>query len=267
MEFMDGHGRSYQVFLNESSRSSEVILTAGALGSPQVLLLSGIGPSEHLKEFNIPLVLHSPFVGQRIQDNPRASVTWSSHKFYSNLQVVGILKDSQNYLEYASIFVNGSASPHGPNKKNVYSQIIGEKVAFPLSRGELRLRNRDPRENPSVRYNYYSESLDLQKCMQGVRVVAKLLNTTSLRRFISFNHINFSGQALPKNMSDDAAVAQFCRDTVATMWHFHGGCEAGYVVNDKYQVKGVDSLKIVDGSTFRDSPGTNPQATTMMLGR
>eukprot|EP00253_Pinus_taeda_P000938 PITA_00938 len=269
VEFMDGHGRTYQVFLKESSRSSEVILSAGALGSPQLLLLSGIGPSEHLKEFNIPLVLNAPLVGQRIQDNPRASVTWQSHEFYT-LQVVGILKASQNYIEYANFFVNGSASPNGPNKNNVvYTGIIAEKVAFPLSRGVLRLRSRDPRDNPSVRYNYYSDPLDLQRCMQGVRVIDKLLKSPSLHRFTtnSTHDFIFIGPTLPKNISDDAAMAQFCRDTLNTIWHYHGGCEVGSVVNERYKVKGVHNLRIVDSSTFRDSPGTNPQATTMMLGR
>jgi len=261
---MDGHGRSYQAFLNESSRSSEVILSAGALGSPQLLLLSGIGPSERLREFNIPLLLHLPLVGQRIQDNPRASVTYQSHQFYT-IQVVGILKGSQNYIEYSSV-VNSSSSSY---PKNVSGGFIAEKVAFPLSRGDLRLRSRDPRDNPSVRYNYYSHPLDLQKCVHGVRVIAKLLNTPSLRRFYSdsSHDFNFTGEPLPRNVSDDAAMAQFCHDTLGTFWHYHGGCEVGSVVNQRYEVNGVDSLRIVDGSTFTDSPGTNPQATTMMLGR
>jgi len=268
VEFMDRHGRSYQAFLNESSSSSEVILTAGGLGSPQLLLLSGIGPSKHLREFNIPLILHSPSVGQRVQDNPRASVSWLSHQFYT-IQVAGILKASQNYIESLSSFVNGSLSAQGPNKNNVYRQVIFEKLAFPLSRGELRLRSTDPRDNPSVRYNYYSHPLDLQRCMHGVRVIDNLLNSPSLHRFNSNSTHEFSvtGRTLPKNMSDDAAVAQICRDTLNTIWHFHGGCEVGSVVNQKYQVNGVDSLRIVDASTFTDGPGTNPQSTTMMLGR
>ena len=72
---------------------------------------------------------------------------------------------------------------------------------------------------------------------------------------------------MPNNTADDVAMAQFCCDTVATMWHFHGGCHVGSVVSQRYQVIEVDSLRIVDGSTFKDGPGTNPQATTMMLGR
>jgi len=146
VEFMDRHGRSYQSFLSETSSSSEVILTAGALDSPQLLLLSGIGPSKHLNEFNIPLVLDAPMVGQRVQDNMRASVNWLSDQFYT-IQAVGILKASQNYVESLSTFVNGTLSF---KKNNVYREVIFEKLAFPLSRGQLRLRSTNPQDNPSV---------------------------------------------------------------------------------------------------------------------
>eukprot|EP00253_Pinus_taeda_P005981 PITA_05981 len=271
VEFMDRRGRSYQALLKESSRSSEVIVSAGALGSPQLLLLSGIGPSQHLKEFNISLLLDLPFVGQGIQDNPRASVGLQSPTplEFSSIQVVAILKGSQIYIESSSM-VNTTVSSH---PMDVYIGYIFEKLAFPLSRGELRLLSRDPRENPSVRYNYYSHPLDLQRCVQSVSLIVDLLKTRSLERFAyaaandSSRQFHFSGQALPDNPLDDAAMAQFCHATLNTIWHYHGGCELGLVINEKYQVNGVDSLRIVDGSTFRDSPGTNPQATTMMLGR
>lgn len=166
--------------------------------------------------------------------------------------------------------VNITVSSHS---MNVYIGNIFEKLAFPLSRGELRLRSKDPRDNPSVRYNYYSHPLDLQKCVNAVSLIAKLLKTPSLQRFAyaaandSSRDFHFIGQALPENPLDNAAMAQFCHTTLGTMWHYHGGCELGFVVNKNYQVNGVEGLRIVDGSTFRDSPGTNPQATVMMLGR
>jgi choline dehydrogenase-like flavoprotein len=265
VELVDDNGRSYQALLTESSCSSEVILSAGSIGSPQLLLLSGIGPSEHLQEFNIPLVLHLPLVGKGIQDSPRATVTVQTptpHEF-SSIQAVGILPGSQNYIE-SSFFVE-------PN--NLYVGSIFEKLGIHLSRGELRLRSTDPRDNPSVRYNYYSHPLDLKRCVDGVRVIDKILKSRSLQRFTfaaanGFSpEFHFIGRALPKNTWDDAAVVQFCRDTLDSMWHFHGGCHVGPVVNHRYQVNGVESLRIVDGSTFEDAPGTNPQATTLMLGR
>ena len=59
----------------------------------------------------------------------------------------------------------------------------------------------------------------------------------------------------------------FCLQTMTTLWHYHGGCQVGTVVNENYQVLGIDSLRVIDGLTFSVSPGTNPQATVMMLGR
>ncbi|CBI33859.3 unnamed protein product, partial [Vitis vinifera] len=77
----------------------------------------------------------------------------------------------------------------------------------------------------------------------------------------------FVGPALPVNQSNDAQMAEFCHRTVSTIWHYHGGCIVGKVVDSDHQVLGIDALRVVDGSTFNVSPGTNPQATLMMLGR
>jgi fatty acid omega-hydroxy dehydrogenase len=72
---------------------------------------------------------------------------------------------------------------------------------------------------------------------------------------------------VPKHTNDTKSLEQFCKDTVITIWHYHGGCHVGKVVNSDYKVLGVNRLRIVDGSVFDESPGTNPQATVMMMGR
>ncbi|KAL0429900.1 UNVERIFIED_CONTAM: protein HOTHEAD [Sesamum radiatum] len=72
---------------------------------------------------------------------------------------------------------------------------------------------------------------------------------------------------IPKHTNDTKSLEQFCKDTVITIWHYHGGCHVGKVVGPDYRVLGVERLRVVDGSTFYDSPGTNPQATVMMMGR
>lgn len=83
--------------------------------------------------------------------------------------------------------------------------------------------------------------------------------------------LNMSVQAnvnlIPKHTNDVKSLQQFCKDTVITMWHYHGGCHVGKVVGPDYRVLGVDGVRVVDGSTFDESPGTNPQATVMMMGR
>ena len=78
---------------------------------------------------------------------------------------------------------------------------------------------------------------------------------------------NFFGPPLPMNLTDTPSVETFCRETVATFWHYHGGCLVGKVVDGDLRVKGINALRVVDGSVFTFSPGTNPQATLMMLGR
>ncbi|KAE8805763.1 protein HOTHEAD-like [Hordeum vulgare] len=72
---------------------------------------------------------------------------------------------------------------------------------------------------------------------------------------------------MPRHPRDNRPLQQYCRDTVMTIWHYHGGCHVGPVVDTDYRVIGVAGLRVVDSSTFKYSPGTNPQATVMMLGR
>ncbi|GLJ35747.1 hypothetical protein SUGI_0717940 [Cryptomeria japonica] len=253
----------YQVFINYLSHWSEVILSAGSIGSPQLLLLSGIGPSEQLDELNITVLLDLNTVGKRIQDPPRTTIILESPKplEFEQAQVVGIIENSQVYI-WGLGFVQ--------QQNTIDDQYIGgmfTKVAFPFSRGELRLSSKNPQDNPFVRYNYFSHPFDVHECILAVKVLSNITMTTSIQQFTFNRWLQFIGSKLPQNIQDNNALENFCKDTVATVWHYHGGCEVNYVIDKTFQVKGVDSLRVVDNSIFKDSPGTNPQATTMMLGR
>ncbi|GLJ35389.1 hypothetical protein SUGI_0711760 [Cryptomeria japonica] len=268
VEFMSGmDSLHYQVSLNQFSINSEVILSAGAIGSTQLLLLSGIGPAQELKKMNITVLLDLPLVGKKVQDNPRATVAIESSKplEFATTQVVGIVDKSQLYIESGSLSQQNNANIQ-------YLGFIVSKVAFPLSRGELRLKSTNPHDIPYVHYNYYSHPRDIRRCMIGVNAMVNLSMTSSIQEFAFINNgsskmLRFFGPPLPKNQSNDYALAKFCKDTLGTFYHYHGGCQAGLVVDKRYQVKGVDNLRVIDGSIYKDSPGTNPQATTMMLGR
>eukprot|EP01018_Ginkgo_biloba_P033127 Gb_37786 [translate_table: standard] len=268
VEFLDNNGVSHQVFLKEDARS-EVILSAGAQGSPQLLLLSGIGPSDYLNSLKIPIILDLPGVGNGMADNPAsAGATILSSLPLENfrLSVVGIACDSQFYIESTS-FINATQATEQ------YIAGIVEKVAFPLSTGELLLRSLNPRDNPTVKFNYYSHPLDMQRCIQAVRLIAKLFESETLMQFGFRNEstgipmLQFIGLPPPPSDANDTTMSQFCRNTLMTFFHNHGGCNIGSVINERYQVIGIDGLRVVDASTFKDSPGTNPQATIMMLGR
>lgn len=154
--------------------------------------------------------------------------------------------------------------------------FILEKVSGPLSTGHLELRNRNPDDNPSVTFNYFKDPLDLQRCIKGIETIEKVVQSKAFSKFrypyISIEALlnmtaNFPVNLIPRHDNDSKSLAQYCKDTVMTIWHYHGGCQVDRVVDYDYKVLGVDALRVIDGSTFDSSPGTNPQATVMMLGR
>ncbi|KAI9073707.1 hypothetical protein K1719_044331 [Acacia pycnantha] len=159
---------------------------------------------------------------------------------------------------------------------NLKGGIIVEKVKGPLSKGHLVLHTTDPNDNPLVTFNYFKEPEDLRICVEGMKTITDVINS---KAFSKFRYKNVPVQALidlvlslpvnlrPKHASAAFSLEQFCIDTVTTIWHYHGGCQVGKVVDHDYKVMGVDSLRVIDGSTFFSSLGTNPQATVMMLGR
>lgn len=309
--FKDEKGIQHRAFLSRNMRS-EILLSSGAIGSPQLLLLSGIGPKADLKKFNIPMVLNNPFVGKGMADNPLNTIFIPTNGpvRQSLIQTVGITKMGV-YIEASSGFGQSSDSiqcHHGilsaevgqlstiPPKLRTQEAIqayrkrkrdlphevfeggfILEKIARPLSTGKISLINTNVDDNPSITFNYFSHPRDLQRCVNGIRVVEKIVNSNRFTKISQCKKetieklLNMSVQAnvnlIPKQTNDTKFLEQFCKDTVVTIWHYHGGCHVGKVVGPDHKVLGVQRLRVVDGSIFRDSPGTNPQATVMMMGR
>ncbi|XP_050387854.1 protein HOTHEAD [Argentina anserina] len=307
--YKDANGAMHQAYLNNDPKN-EIILTAGAIGSPQLLMLSGIGPGYHLRTHGIPVVVDQPLVGQGMADNPMNILLIPSPLpvEVSLVQVVGITR-FDTYIEGASglslvyplarrlakrfrlILNQGDYEPfkavpeamaiaadtvNAVVNQTLRAGVILEKITGPLSRGHLALRNLDPDDTPFVTFNYFKETEDLRKCIEGMRTIISVVNSKAFSRFRYKNMpiealINLM-LTLPINNRRRHANAmfsleQFCIDTVMTIWHYHGGCQVGRVVDKEYRVLGVDSLRVVDGSTFHTTPGTNPQATVMMLGR
>ncbi|XP_058113294.1 (R)-mandelonitrile lyase-like [Magnolia sinica] len=269
--YRDHNGRYHNAMLRDKG---EVILSAGALGSPQLLLLSGIGPRTYLATWGIPVNQHLPAVGQYLYDNPRNGVSFFSPipLDHSLIQVVGITS-SGFFLEAASNIIPFYPPFFGPIAAPFLLTVatLLEKVSGPVSTGSLRLASTDVRDNPTVRFNYFASPVDLDRCVSGVRKIGDALRSPAMDGFkwgIGMGReFRYVGPAMPANESDDGAMAEFCRRTVTTIWHYHGGCVAGKVVDGDYRVIGIGSLRVVDGSTFYASPGTNPQATVMMMGR
>ncbi|KAG0456996.1 hypothetical protein HPP92_022153 [Vanilla planifolia] len=312
--YRDARGRFRSAYLREGG---ELIVSAGAMGSPQLLMLSGVGPRAALEKLGIRVVVEQPMVGQGMSDNPMNAIFVPSPSpvEISLIQVVGITRLG-SYIEAASgqLFASTSGGGGSPPPKNfgMFSPQTGqlstvppkqrtpeainravramnsldqgafrggfilEKIYGPLSTGHLELRSRNPDENPSVTFNYFKEPLDLRRCVEGIKVIEKVIDSKAFAPFrypyISTEAllnmtVNFPVNLRPKHDNDSISLAQYCKDTVMTIWHYHGGCQVGRVVDKDYRVLGVDALRVIDGSTFNYSPGTNPQATVMMLGR
>ncbi|EMS45416.1 Protein HOTHEAD [Triticum urartu] len=313
VQFADEDGRLHQALLN-NNRDSEIIISSGAIGSPQLLLLSGIGPKNDLKNHNIPVVLHNKYVGKGMADNPMNSIfiPTKSPPRQSLIETVGIT-EAGVFIEASSGFGQSEDSIHchhgimsaeigqlstvppkqrslelareyAHNKLSLPKEVfqggfILEKIDGPLSTGHLVLADTDVKNNPAVTFNYFSHPQDLSRCVYGIKTIEKILKTNSFAHLTPDDDagyeiervLNMSVRAnvnlIPKHTNTTESLEQFCKDTVITIWHYHGGCHVGKVVDQQHRVLGVSGLRVVDGSTFSRSPGTNPQATVMMMGR
>ncbi|KAL9317530.1 hypothetical protein ACSQ67_014047 [Phaseolus vulgaris] len=223
--FRDASGVMHRAYLNTNGKN-EIILSAGAIGSPQLLMLSGIGPARHLQAHGITVVLDQPWVGQEIADNPMNVLVVPSPLpvELSLVQTVGITKFGsyietgsglslgnswserlQNIFEFVS---NQSGQPSTFSSENKQSVadfvrylsnptlkggIIVEKITGPRSKGHLELRTTNPNDNPSVTFNYFKDPEDLRICVEGMKTIIAVINSKALSKF---RYPNLSVQAL-----------------------------------------------------------------------
>ncbi|HTV58324.1 MAG TPA: choline dehydrogenase [Verrucomicrobiae bacterium] len=275
--------------IQEARAEKEVIVAGGAVNSPQLLMLSGIGAADELARAGVRVVHHLPGVGKNLQDHPMVSTGYTSKKPVTlmsaesprNLLRYFLWKDgplTSNVAE-AGIFLRlreGSAAPnlqllfgpayyasHGLRKRTDHCFGFGPTLITPESRGEIALRSPRADEAPLIRANYLSTDADLRVIVEGVKLSRELAHTRAFGEY--------RGEELHPGISaqTDEEIGEFVRREAETLYHPAGTCKMGRdedaVVDDKLRVRGIDGLRVVDASVMPRVVAGNTNAPTMMI--
>ncbi|KAI5347644.1 hypothetical protein L3X38_000531 [Prunus dulcis] len=272
--YRDSYGRPHRAFVRGKG---EVILSAGTIGTAHLLLLSGVGPKSQLLSQRIPVVRHHPHVGQFVYDNPRNFINiLPPYPIEASIVTVIGVRSEYYQISLSSLPLEKPAyslfPASYPLPNSTFAHIVSQ-VPGPLSYGSVTLKSSfNVKIPPNVRFNYFSNPTDLALCVKGMKKLGEVLRTKTLRPYKARNvpgieGFNYLGAPLPKNQNDDKAFQRFCRDNFATYWHYHGGSLVGKVLDDRFRVKGIKALRVVDASTFPYEPNSHPMGFYMMLGR
>jgi choline dehydrogenase len=268
----------------------EVVLCAGTIGSPQILMLSGIGPAAALAALGIAVVADVPGVGQNLQDHIAGGATYRCRRPVS-LASAESLGNLARYLLFgrgpltsnvgeALAFIRtreGLAAPdlelifapayfmeHGAANPPGHGFTVGAVLLRPQSRGWLTLRSRDPAAAPVIRPNYLSAPADLAALIAGVRTVRRLVAAEAFAPYRGEEV--WPGAAL---VADDA-LGDFIRAKCESLYHPVGTCKMGgdamAVVDERLRVRSVEGLRVADASIMPTIVGGHTHAPAVMIG-
>jgi choline dehydrogenase-like flavoprotein len=275
----------------------EVILSGGAINSPQILMLSGVGPGDHLAEMGIDTIHDLAGVGGNLQDHPATGIEYRyAHpsRYHRELRLDRLCVN----MARAHLFGTGPAAlppssvtgfiksrpeleipdiqmffrPAAASARQWFPVVMPpaeETFAFrtchlrPESRGELRLRSSDPRAPIRIRNDFLSTETDRLVLRKSIEVIRELA------RQPAFDGVRGPELAPGDDVTDDDAVDAYVRDSLATVYHPAGTCRMGAdpesVVDGDLRVRGLDGLRVVDASVMPDLVGGNIQAAVIMI--
>jgi len=272
----------------------ELILAAGAFGSPQILQLSGIGPAPLLREHGIPVVHELSGVGENLQDHWQVRMQYRVQNTVTlNAWVNSPIRRAAMGLNYflfrrgimsaqpplLTAFAKTSPQLDAPDIQFVVSAASYDKVGGPLhdypgftnaicilrptSKGHVRIKSPDPRAAPAILNNYLATQEDRHIAVECVRFTRKVAGARALARFAPEEI-----QPGPERQSDDELLA-YARETLTTVFHPVGTCRMGQdpmaVVDEQLRVRGMENLRVVDASIMPTIPSGNTNAPTIMI--
>jgi choline dehydrogenase len=266
-----------------------VILAAGAYGSPQLLMLSGIGPADHLREHGIDVIVDSPAVGEHLQEHPMAFLNWrtpelptlddATHPKYAGQWVATRRGKLSSTLAEAAIHWRsdgGLPAPdfqilfapvyfweHGFRKTGAPAMTIGMAYVGPSSRGSVRLRSADPTDHPRILNNMLSRDEEVEAFVRAIELVRELAATPPLARLLG-EELNPSGAIAER----DSLVA-WLRATCEHEYHPTCTCRIGPpgegAVDPELRVHGIEGLRVIDASVMPRVVSGNTHAPTVMI--
>lgn len=257
------------------SAEREVLLTSGAIGSPQLLMLSGIGPADHLRSLGIKPVLDSAGVGSNLQDHLDCPIRLEASQPNTLTPYLGLIRGGLAGAQYMLLGSGVGTSQGaeagafwGPDETSSWPEwqahlIValrnppGERIAHgfairvchlrPKSRGTLRLRSADPFEAPVIDPRFLSDESDFVSMQEGVRQMCEIIDQPALRQHVK------------RKLDIDAFTStesrkKWIRAYAETIYHPVGTCrmgeDSGSVVDSQLRVRGIDGLRVIDGSVM-----------------
>jgi choline dehydrogenase len=283
--------------IRTAKAAREVILCGGAYNSPQLLMLSGIGPAQHLADKGVPVLLDAPGVGRNLGEHPRVPLEYAANGPLTFVNQLRFDRAARAVLQW-QLFGTGpfarqlnSANPmlrtdqrlaqpdiqlfSNPVKLTAHLWFPGwikspphcfsadVILLHPQSRGWVQLKSPDPHDLPAIRLNLFDQQADLATARAGLRLARQIYATEPMAGLIARENIPGA------TVQDDAAIDAHIRATAGTTQHPVGTCAMGTgpnaVVDPELRVRGIAGLRVIDASVMPDVPGGNTNGPTIMI--
>ena len=252
--------------VTEQARASRaIIVSSGVIDTPKLLMLSGIGPADHLKSLGVPVVVDVPGVGQNFQDHLKLSVRWQGKTELPGSTVTAGMftrSDPANWGDPPDLQFYVGRGVETPDR----FITITVSLVWPRSRGEIRLRAADPLAAPIIRANYLQDEADVNALVRGVKL-ARWFGEADAYTPLKGDEIAPGAAA-----NSDGDLAAFARRESDTIYHGAGTCKMGpsgdptAVVDASLRVRGVEGLRVADASIMPEVVNAPTNAASVMIG-
>lgn len=263
---------------HEFRAGCEVVMCCGAIDSPKLLQLSGIGPGEVLDAAQVQTVIDLPGVGENLMDHAEGLIVWEAARDVPDTRATGwdagaavrLTEDSPARPDVLMHFPVEAVADHAVARGAVMPDrivSIAPNVAKPRSRGRVWITSADPAEAPSIDYRYFTdpEGHDEMVLIAGVRLARRVAATAPMSDWLVREV--FPGA----DAQSDDELSGALRATHQTVYHVSGTCRMGSdddsmaVCDSRLRIRGVDNLRVVDASVFPTIPSVNPVGTVMAV--